>query len=253
VTPKVFLVAETTIVSPGMLAYLQHVGAPDWRTDAPTSAEALVEFMGRQCYRSWAPGMNANVTKVREGNAKYLAHLIEVGHGSVLEHPVSSWIFADVSRVLTHELVRHRAGTAFSQESLRFVRLDDLGLWLPPEVEHRPEIVDLFERTFRDLEALQHRLAEVLALDALPFEEKKRLTSAMRRVAPEGLATTIGVTFNMRALRHVAVMRTAVSAEAEFRFVMDEVMKVATVRWPGFFADFSRNAAGEWVTAHPKV
>lgn len=54
--------------------------------------------------------------------------------GSVIEHHVTNWIFADVSRVFTHELVRHRVGTAFSQESLRYVRLNDLGLWLPPQI-----------------------------------------------------------------------------------------------------------------------
>src|SRR5262249_35164562 len=160
------------------------------------------------CYRSWAPGLNANVMKVREGNAPYLANIIKSGHGSVLEHAVSNWIFADVSRVFTHELVRHRAGTAFSQEPLRYVRLTDLGLWLPPEMSSDPKLVELFETTFKSLEEIQLRMAEHFKLDdpAGNFAFKKKITSAMRRLAPIGLSTAIGVSFNMRALRHVIEM-----------------------------------------------
>ena len=46
------------------------------------------------------------------GNKAYLDHILEVGHGSVLEHAVWNFVFTGVSRSLTHELVRHRAGWA---------------------------------------------------------------------------------------------------------------------------------------------
>ena len=139
IKPKVFLVAETLCNTSGMADYLRHVGegAIDWLDGKthPTaqvifdqSSQMLTEFMGKLCYRSWKPGLNANISKVREGSAEYIAHILKVGHGSVLEHGNASFVFADVSRVFTHELVRHRAGCAYSQESLRFVRLTDLGL-----------------------------------------------------------------------------------------------------------------------------
>jgi thymidylate synthase (FAD) len=89
-----------------------------------------------------------------------------------------------------------------SQESLRFVRLDDLGLWLPPEIEQDPELVNLFERTFEDLEQLQLELAKKTKIDSIKdFDLKKKLTSSFRRIAPDGLATTIGFTANARAWR----------------------------------------------------
>lgn len=186
ITPRVFLIGESAINSNEMFAYLDHVGASDWNTDAPTPSEKLMEFMGRLCYRSWKPGMNANVTRVREGNDKYIANLIGVKHGSVLEHAVTHWVFADVSRVFTHELVRHRAGAAYSQESLRFVRLTDLGLWLPPEAEADEKLRRMFEETFSSLENIQIRMAEYLGLDneGKQFKDKKVLTSMMRRCAP---------------------------------------------------------------------
>lgn len=255
VQPKVFLVAQTTVNASGMQAYLEHIGAADWKSDAPSDSEVLMEFMGRLCYRSWRPGMNANVTKVREGNDEYLQNIVKVKHGSVLEHPVVSFVFADVSRVFTHELVRHRAGAAYSQESLRFVRLTDLGLWLPPEAENDPVVREAFEITYRGLEDLQKGLATHLGLDdeGRQFKEKKVLTSMMRRVAPEGLATTIGASFNFRALRHIIEMRTAESAEAEIRVAFDQVADICKLHWPNVFKDFTKNQKGEWVTENRKV
>lgn len=64
-----------------------------------------VHFSGN-CYMSFEkprPG----------GNKAYLAHIKEVGHGSVLEHGVWNFLFTNVSRSLTHELVRHRAGMSY--------------------------------------------------------------------------------------------------------------------------------------------
>lgn len=257
VTPKVFLVGETKVDGFGMKDYLGHVGTKWWFTEENTSdPEKMIEVMGRLCYRSWQVGgaaSNPNITKIREGNDTYIKNIVKSKHGSVLEHAVANFIIADCSRVFTHELVRHRAGTAFSQESLRYVRLEDLGLWLPPEVEEDNYMRELFEKTFRDMEQLQIAMAEYLKLDSLPFEKKKQYTSTMRRLAPHGIATAIGFSANMRALRHILEMRTAGSAEVEIRIIVDQLGKIAKARWPNVFADFTQNGSGEWVPEHSKV
>jgi len=254
VTPKVFLVGHSVLNHNGMEDYLAHVGTK-WRPDMEISSpEMLTEFMGRLCYRSWEPGLNRNVTRIRTDSKKYIGNILKVKHGSVLEHAVTHWVFADVSRVFTHELVRHRAGMAFSQESLRFVRLEDLGLWLPPEIEARPDVVKLFEKTFEDLGQLQIELAKTFGLDGeMKFADKKKVTSAMRRVAPIGLATTIGVSANLRALRHIVSMRTAASAEAEVRLVIGQMMEVCRERWPSVFQDFTKQDDGTWQAEFEKV
>lgn len=265
VQPKVFLIGETRINKAGMQNYLKHVGggAIDWFGDKligeysfeNSDSEVLSEFMGRLCYRSWKPGLNANVTKIREGNDAYLDNVLASRHGSVLEHAVVNFVFADVSRVFTHELVRHRAGVALSQESLRFVRLTDLGLWLPPEAEGVPWLVELFEKTFKNLEEIQVHMADRLGLDDenKKFSEKKVLTSMMRRLAPIGLATTIGASFNFRALRHILTMRTPQGAEAEIRLVIDQVGEICKARWPNIFGDFKRQPDGAWIPKYDKV
>ena len=268
VTPKVFLIGETQVHLDGMEDYLKHLGdgAIEWLekytsadTDdplpCPSQPELLSEFYGRLCYRSWKPGLNANVTKIREGNDVYLDNVLKVKHGSVIEHAVVNLVFADVSRVFTHELVRHRAGVAISQESLRFVRLTDLGLWLPPEAESQPWLVEMFEKTYKTLEELQVTMAERLGLDdeGVQFSEKKVLTSMMRRLAPEGMSTTIGASFNFRALRHVLTMRTPKGAESEMRVVMDQLGPMCKERWPNLFADFTRDQDGTWTPKYEKV
>jgi thymidylate synthase (FAD) len=75
----------------------------------------------------------------------------------------------------------------------------------------------------------------------------------MRRLAPIGLSTAIGVSFNMRALRHVIEMRTSESAETEIRAVFGQVAEIATARWPALFQDFCRNEGGEWISGNKKI
>lgn len=243
VEPQVFLVGETQIIEEGLQAYLNYLGISDWVSDAPTHPEKLIEVMGRLCYRSFRPGMNRNVTKIREHNKEYLDNILSVKHGSVIEHPVMNFIFADVSRVFTHELVRHRAGTAISQESLRFVRLEDLGQWLPAVIRENEKAVEIFGETFRHLEGLQIKLAELFRLDdsGVPFKVKKVVTSAMRRIAPIGLATTVGWSANPRTIRWVLEMRTDPSAEEEMRLVFGKLGVIVCQRYPHLFGDFEAN------------
>lgn len=257
VEPKVFLVGETRIVEEGLQAYLKHVGAPEWKTDAPSDSERLCEVMGRLCYRSFKPGLNPNVTRVREGNDTYLAHIFEVGHGSVIEHAVINFIFADVSRVFTHELVRHRAGSAFSQESLRFVRLDRLSAYAPLHIRENEKGMEIFAKTLEHLEQVQRDLAKIYAIDdEKKFDVKKKLTSAFRRIAPDGVATTIGWSCNFRALRHVIEMRTEPNAEEEIRLVFGKVFEVVKERYPNLLGDYETEMVDglPWVrTKHGKV
>ena len=220
-SPTVHLIARPSLNLDGMRAYLEDVGGASWldrrlAEGEPNAGELLVEFGGRACYRSWEPGLNPNVTKVRTDQREYFENILRSAHGSVLEHASYSFALRNVSRVFTHELVRHRAGSAFSQESLRYVRLTDIGFRVPPALEPvRDQVISLVEQ----LEEFQVSAADALGIedDGVPFHVKKEITSALRRLAPIGLSTDIVWTANVRTLRHVIEMRTAEGAEEELR------------------------------------
>ncbi len=259
-TPSVFLVARPSVDVDGMRAYLEDVGGTSWlelrlgeaEGSLPNDGELLLEFAGRVCYRSWEPGLNANVKKIRTDRHEYFANILRSGHGSVLEHASYSFALRNVSRAFTHELVRHRAGSAFSQESLRYVRLTDIGFRVPPALEPiRERVLSIVEQ----LEEFQLSAADALGLDAdgLPFHVKKEITSALRRLAPIGLSTDIIWTANVRTLRHVIEMRTAESAEEELRLVFDRIARIMRDEAPELFQDFVRQDDGSWVPANHKV
>jgi thymidylate synthase (FAD) len=258
VEPQARLVARPRIDYDEVAAYLAEVGGERWleRLDRGEldDAQNLAEFAGRICYRSWEPGLNPNVTRVRTDQDAYLGNILASAHGSVLEHVNFSFVLHGVSRVVTHELVRHRAGTAVSQESLRFVRLDDLPFWFPDWAEQDAELMERATALLEQMEAFQHWMAEHFRLDdqGVPFGEKKAKTSFMRRFAPEGLATGLVWTANVRTLRHVVESRTAPGAEEEIRLLFGKVAELLTKEAPALFGDYTVED-GAWVPAWRKV
>jgi thymidylate synthase (FAD) len=258
-SPSVFMIARPAIDVDGMRAYLRDVGGESWldlrlgqEDEPPNPGELLAEFGGRACYRSWEPGLNPNVSRIRTDRQQYFANILRSGHGSVLEHANYSFALRNVSRVFTHELVRHRAGSAFSQESLRYVRLTDIGFRVPPALEPvREQVLSIVEQ----LEEFQVEAAAKLGIDeqGVPFHVKKEVTSALRRLAPIGLSTDIVWTANVRTLRHVVEMRTAEGAEEELRFVFDKIARLMQAEAPMLFQDFECGDDGAWVPENRKV
>lgn len=247
VEPKVFLTAYTAIDNDGIEEWLKHVGGLKVLDHiSGDEGEQLIELAGRNCYRSFDVGLNPNITKVRTDSGNYHKNILSSGHGSVLEHATCTFAFEDVSRVFTHELVRHRAGTAFSQVSLRYVRLDNLSLWIPDVIADNPEAMAVFEEVIAKCEWGQKELARIFGIEEMTdFHQKKQLTSAFRRVAPIGIATGIVTTFNVRSLRWIIQMRTAESAEVEIRKVFCEVYKIVKDKYPFLFQDFETVDTGD--------
>lgn len=268
VKPSVTMVSAPYIAD--LEAYLISIGDPDWHVDSEVSdAENLVEAGGRMCYRSWQPydkekpdASNANVHRVRKGNAAYIENILKSGHGSVLEHASIGFIFKDVSRVFTHEIVRHRVGTAFSQESLRYVRLaDGIKYPLPSVIANHEGARLLFERAMSTMEGWQRELEDMFQAELDPastFHAKKELTSAFRRIAPDGLATSIMITANIRTWRHIIQMRTSPGAEEEARIAIGMVAEILKKNFPSFFQDMDPvyhpgNPIPEWTFKYRNV
>ena len=258
-SPGIFLIARPAVDLDAMRSYLKDVGGESWLDrrlgetgGSPNPGELLVEFCGRACYRSWEPGLNPNVSRVRNDPRVYLDNILSSAHGSVLEHANYTFALRNVSRVATHEIVRHRAGVAYSQESLRYVRLVDIGFRVPPALEPmRRQCIELVER----LEEFQVSAAQALHIDeqGIPFHVKKEVTSALRRLAPIGVSTDLIMTMNLRTLRHVVEMRTDPGAEEELRLIFGRIGEIMVQEASGVFQDFRRAEDGSWAPKYRKV
>lgn len=258
--PKVYLIAEPMIRTGAMLAYLEEVNGQEWlRKAIPdaaqfNSSELLTEFMGRLCYKSWEPGLNKNVLKIREDRGDYLLNILKSGHGSVLEHAYFSFALHDVSRVLTAELNRHRAGIAISEQSLRYVRLDeDIRFRLPHGVLS-PRSVGLMQGAVEGLERIIGQIYAEEGIDSeAEFARKKTVTSAVRRIAPLGMSTEEGWTANIRAIRHVIEMRGSAHAEEEIQVFAHQLYRAMAEACPLLFADYTEIGNQDITTQYRKV
>lgn len=244
-TPKVFHLASTRVDKDELGKYLDFLGNANWHTDLMISdAELLTEVCGRRCYLSFGTELNPNITKVREGNKDYIANLLKTQHGSVVEHASDTFAFENVSRVFTHELVRHRLAS-YSQESMRFVRPTSLSTIFPSVyTEHLDDVKAmkvnaLFRSTFEYIEDVQQQLIDICGMDdpKTPFNIKKLFQSANRRLIPDGVLTGIITTFNHRTGRFVIQQRTSEGAEEEIRYVYHKVFNILHGLYPNLYQD----------------
>ena len=264
VEPEVYLLAQTTMCPVEQLlkpfkgnlqTYLAMIGADTWQTTPCTDGEMLVEVAGRLCYKAFGLGLNKNVTRVREGNDVYIGNLIDQDHGSVMEHSTVTFLFNNVSRILTHELVRHRVGVAISQESGRYCRMDDIAMYIPECFRGDREVMQLARDIVQSAEYFAKRVSEKYALDApgTAFKRKKEVTSAIRRWAPAGHTTSLVWTTNHRNLRFVLQKRTEGGAEEEIQKLFDPIGYGMTALFPNMYQDFYRRSSGEWVSRKSKA
>lgn len=239
VTPSVYHVGYTVLNMPELERYLEDSGNQDFlrsihaaRQEGLSDGEILTSMFAKLCYASLTLGKNANVTRVRD-IPDNLRACWDQGHGSVWEHASLSFIVRDCSRVFTHEIVRHRAGCAYSQTSGRYVRGDKVDIVFDPILEPIQDLVEGFQE-----EIEKRYLAMVAAMDLdnmKDFDQKKRITSALRRLLPNGQSNEIGFSVNLRALRHIVQLRTSRHAEWEIREVFGQIYQLIKAKYPLLF------------------
>ncbi len=154
---------------------------------------------------------------------RFLKMLVELGHWSPTEHVSFTFSAEGVSRVLTHQLVRHRIAS-YSQQSQRYVRLDDFAFIVPPSIKNNPEAGALFMNIMKEIGSAYKELASMV------HQEDARY------VLPNACETKIVLTFNCRSLYNFFEHRCCDRAQWEIRslanLMLSEVKKVA----PGLFA-----------------
>lgn len=236
VAPHTYLIGYTTIDRDELNRYLWDTGNEDFlvaivnaRQQGISEGEILCSFYAKLCYASLSLGKNKNVSKVRDIHDNLVA-CFEQGHGSVFEHCQLNFVTTNCSRVLTHELVRHRVGTAFSQTSGRYVRGDEVNIVFDPILS---PVKDLVQELQALIEGKYQEMVKEMKLDEMKdFGLKKKVTSALRRVLPNGQSNEIGWSVNLRALRHLVQLRTSRHAEWEIRTVFQEVYHLTREKFP---------------------
>ena len=225
--PRVYLIGSTAINWQALEDYLLDKGYNDFNSEVATSELSDVELLcviyAKLCYNSFQVGANPNITKTRSIADNFI-HVLESGHHSILEHVAFNLIVTDCSRVFTHEMVRHRVGVAYSQTSGRYCNLSN-GFDIVSDGTLEYELG--CEEVNSVKEFLEDKYSEwtnALGLGERTFTEKKKLTSALRRwLVPPGVANELGMTLNLRELRHCIQMRTSRHAEWEIRCVFNQV------------------------------
>lgn len=222
----------------GFPADLGFSAYPDDPVEISPGAQ-LCKTAGQLCYLSFGPRRTTNAEADR-----YFDNIRDHGHGSVLEHASVSLLLSGVSRSLTHELVRHRAGFAFSQVSQRYVGYEALRFVERPEYQSDDELHRLFEARIERIAAEYSSIAAILGAreagtpDESRTDRRKRLQQTARSVLPNETEAPIIVTANMRAWRHFIEMRGSAHAETEIRALAYRVFLLLTAIEPLLFADY---------------
>jgi thymidylate synthase (FAD) len=171
----------------------------------------LVYTACRTCYSEMEP--QAIFSKAVAGEIeparmqRLIGNVIESGHGSTIEHIVFTFGISGVSRTLSHQLVRHRAGVAFDQQSQRYVTFKDAATMLPTSIaEAEPGIRHRYEEQIDD----SLRLYGDLVAEGVPAEDA-------RFVFPNATRTNLVMTTNLRSLIHMAGLRLCTMAQWEIR------------------------------------
>jgi thymidylate synthase (FAD) len=173
---------------------------------------------------------------------EYLENIKKQAHGSVLEHANYSLLLEGISRSLTHELVRHRAGFAYSQLSQRYVDESVADFVMPPAIVGDAALESTWQKQMEDAQrtyvSLVEQLMERYAWVADRVHRRKMAREAARGVLPNSTETKIVVTCNARAWRTMLELRAGEGAELEIRRMAVAVIRIFEKEAPAFFSDF---------------
>ena len=235
--------------------------------------DKVVAQAGKLCYS--AVGVDEITQKLTEEEiARYVNMLASIGHESPLEHVSFTFAIEGISRACTHQIVRHRIAS-YSQQSQRYVKLEQFEYIIPPAIEKNPEAKRIFIETMeRDQEAydeLVDLLLEDILIDkhaadygscireilkenpdAVPDRSKvldlyaenfledyrkaeKQAIEDARYVFPNACETKIVITMNARSLLHFFNVRCCNRAQWEIREMATEMLKECKKIAPALF------------------
>lgn len=249
-SPGVRTVGMTSPDTSGVMKFLaDRVGvnaAADYVTgNLVDKASRLPMFAGQLCYQSFGE------RRSKDG-PEYIKKILEQAHGSVLEHFSISLVIWGVSRATTHELVRHRAGFAYSQLSQRYVT-NELRFVLRPELANDVNLRLDALKGFVEVQKRYMSMLERLATGGGDTKSKKECAQVARDILPNCTETNLVVTANVRAWRNFLEQRGSKFADTAIRQLAVEVCVELQYQAHDMFADFDIADDGTITNTYRKV
>lgn len=218
------LVAHT-VIAQDIPGYVPHADSDD-----VTHADDLAEQAGRLCYLSWNRPNPKTAT-----NAGYMGNIIAKMHYSVMEHASVTIYLDGVTRNLTHEFIRHRH-FGYSEVSQRYCDVGEFPFVPHPGLEKLS--YDGGVKIDQAIEAGREAYAFVVTELTSRGLERKEARQAARHALVSGTETKILVSGNINAWRTMLPKRLSPAADAEFREVATEILKIMKQVAPNSFQDF---------------
>ncbi len=186
--------------------------------DYTPEPERVVAMAARLCYS--ASGAEELAEKLSDEQVKKMVKkMVALGHASTIEHVSFTFGIEGVSRVLTHQLVRHRIAS-YDQQSQRYVAAHGFQYITPHTIAENPEAKAKFDHLLEEIRKTYDELTDL----GIPKEDA-------RYVLANAAETKILVTMNARTLLHFFNLRCCLRAQWEIREMaykmLEEVKKVA--------------------------
>ena len=211
--------------------------------DYTPHGDELIAQAAKLCY-SQAGLEDIKEKSSPEEVSRFVKMLAGIGHMSPMEHVSFTFYVEGISRACSHQLVRHRLAS-YSQQSQRYVRLDQFDYIIPPAIEKNPKAKEIFEASMdRDQKAYEALVQELVdqELKKGPVSEKerksieKRAIEDARYVFPNACETKIILTMNVRTLLHFFSLRCCNRAQWEIRAMATQMLKEVKKVYPELFA-----------------
>jgi thymidylate synthase (FAD) len=200
--------------------------------------EKVIAAAAKLCYS--AVSIDDIEKKIDKDNTeKFLNMLMSYGHESPIEHVSFTFAVEGVSRSLTHQLVRHRIAS-YSQQSQRYVKLDQFEYVIPPEINDEPKAREIYISAMESSQNAYNSIVDILkskyieeGIDSISAE-KKAIEDA-RYVFPNACETKIIVTMNARSLMNFFKVRCCNRAQWEIRNLADKMLLLVREAAPTLF------------------
>lgn len=184
--------------------------------DPPVNCEKIIATAAKLCYS--ASDIESLMTKIEsQDQEKFIRKLIDIGHHSVLEHVSLNFVVEGLSRVFSHQLVRHRIAS-YSQQSQRYVKLDHTFDYITPEsiknLNVDTELAAKYDNMMTDI----HKLYLEYLDAGVPAEDA-------RYILPNATETKVFITMNIRSLLHFFRARCCNRAQWEIRDMATEMLR----------------------------